>query len=162
VDLKQQLPFPDKRTLAVILRLQIARDLRLDGGVHEAIERPDPFAFNRDIALLHFRDLNHRWRRSIGRVRGLGATYAAQCSRRKDEYAECAGENCHALMNLLLHCFPPINRRSGFLPWPLRFSSRCLVSTPAATNLAPAPLMSDSNRSPPSSMNVTSLKSRIA
>src|SRR5258705_13502405 len=41
----------------------------------------------------------------------------------------------------------------------VRFSRMCLVYTPFATNSAPSSLSSPSNRSPGSSMRVTSLKS---
>jgi DNA-directed RNA polymerase subunit N (RpoN/RPB10) len=54
-----------------------------------------------------------------------------------------------------------MNRRSGRSPLALRFSNKYFVSTPAATNFAPSPLISDKRVSPPSSIKVTSVTFRV-
>ena len=54
-----------------------------------------------------------------------------------------------------------MNRRRERSPVPFKFSSRCTVSTPTATNSTPSLPISDRSFSPLSSMKVTSLRSTI-
>jgi hypothetical protein len=59
-------------------------------------------------------------------------------------------------------CRGAMDRRKGRSPLTLRFFTRCFVSIPAATNLAPSLLIFDRSRSPFSSMKVTSFRSTTA
>ena len=62
-DLKQRLAFSHEGALGIVLRKQVAGHLGLYSRVDQSVQRPDPFAFDRNIFLLHRRNLHvlRRW-----------------------------------------------------------------------------------------------------
>jgi hypothetical protein len=58
VDLEKELALLNKSTLLIALLQQIAGDLRSHVGVHQSIERTNPFRINRNIFLLDLNDLD--------------------------------------------------------------------------------------------------------
>jgi len=75
IDLKEQLALLHERTLFVRLLEKVTRHLRFNVGVDEAIQSADPFAIDRDVFLLYFRDFHGRRRcGGHGTARLAGAT----------------------------------------------------------------------------------------
>jgi hypothetical protein len=60
IDFEEQLTLLDGRTLLITLLQNVAGNLCAHIGIHQSVERADPFAVNGDVLLLDFNHLNIR------------------------------------------------------------------------------------------------------
>ncbi len=112
INLKEQLPFPDKGTLDVVLLHQVTRDLGFDVGVDHPVQGADPFAVDRNGSRFDPGDLDDR------RVAGRGRGSRRRASFRRKKYGTQKDARRH---------------ESGWVK-PAGISGACCVPTPRLVN----------------------------